>query len=113
MGLMGALQRATDLTTGALLGLPGGSEAAVLTPPGGAPPVANVPVVVRYTNDVAPQGRAGAQRTGAIVLVRRASYPTKPLEGTTVVRASRPSETLTLKKIDTTAGWWRGEATRG
>lgn len=113
MGLSGALQSAVDAATGALLGVPGGTEGAVVTPPGGAAPVANVPVVVRYTNDVAPQGRAGAQRTGAIVMIRRASFPSRPLAGTTIVRPSCPEETLTLKTVERTIAWWRGEATRG
>lgn len=112
MGLSGALQHGVDVATGALLGLPGGSEAAVVTPPGGAPPVANVPVIVRYVNDVKRQGVAGAQRTGAIVRLRRADYPTRPVAGTTVVRNGRPEETLELKTITRDAAWWKAEAVR-
>ncbi len=113
MGLAGAAQAAVDLATGAILGVPGGSELAVVTPPGGAPPVANVPVIVRYANDVVPHGRAGAQRTGAIVLIRRVNHPARPVVGTRVVRASRPDEILTLATIERTIAWWRAEATRG
>lgn len=106
------MQRAVDRATGALLGKPGGSVLAVVTLPGGAPPVANVPAWVYYTNATAPrQGRAGSRRCGAIVRLRRVELPERPSAGTTVVRSSHPGEVLTLQSIATEAAWWRGEAT--
>ena len=109
MGLSGAAQVGVDVATGALLGLPGGSVLAVVTPPGGAPPVADVPVIIRAVNSITPVGRAGAQRTGAIVRIRRVEYPTRPVHGTTVATGAA---TLTVQTAKRDAAWWRCEATR-
>ncbi len=83
---------------------------AVVSPPGGAPPVANVHVIVRYVNTtVRSQGRAGAQNTGAVVLIRRVNYPSRPVAGTLVETAAAA---LTTKTVERTTAWWKCEATR-
>ncbi len=109
MGLSGALQKITDQATGALLGLPGGSELAVVTPPGGAPPVANVHVILRFVNPVVRQGRAGAQQTGAALLIRRANFSTRPVKGTVVETAKAR---VLVQDVERTAAWWKCAVTR-
>lgn len=111
MGLSGDLQGAIDDATGALLGLPGGTVLVEVAPPGSAPPVADVPAVIRYANGTARElGRAGAQRTGAVVRLRRASHPTRPIPGSIVTVPE--GESLKIATVSAELAWWKCEATR-
>jgi hypothetical protein len=109
MGIAGAMQEGVNLLTAAIRGLPGGSVDAILTPPGGVA-VDGVGVVVRAQNPVVPVGQVGAQRTGTTLLVCRTDYPTRPVQGTTIVIDPVTYTVVTAKR---TVAFWRCEATRG
>lgn len=81
----------------------------VVTPPGGAPPVADVPAILAHVNGVAPAGKAGTQHTGAIICLRRIEYPARPAAGTRIATAARAYD---VQRAERTAAWWRCEVTR-